>query len=278
MQTLAQQPTEAILKQSNLECHTHAGHHLIEEGKRLQTEGAELLDEAKHLHEEGEKLVEEGKRLEAEGHRIEKEHCEELEKKLFIFVNRMRFGKDKGVHNPMSVDEIAGLVGLTSQTAIVRRLADGGDDASDPLEGMQKIKAGDQFIVTRRHVNGGFEERVHSELNLLGESSQTTEYCDGFVIYKDLPARLSGFLKTDVIVQVPQGYPSAMIDRAGLPADSPLIGRVKGSPQEVINVGGRSWRMISYHPHNGGGGIPWDLNSHGFHTYLSEVIAWLEVL
>jgi hypothetical protein len=106
---------------------------------------------------------------------------------------------------------------------------------------------------------------------------QVTEYCDGFVIYKNIPARLSGFLKTDVIVQVPQGYPAAMIDRAGLPVDSPLIGRVKGSPQEVIQVGGRSWRMISYHPHNGGGGLPWDLSMHGFHTYLSEVLAWLEV-
>lgn len=278
MHTEAQNLPEAKDQEFNHGCHTHAGQHLVEEGTRLQVEGHKLIDDAKHLGEDGEELVEDGKRLEAEGHRIAKEHCEELVTNLHIFVNRMRFGADKGVKNPMSVNEIAGLVGLTSETAIVRRLSHGCDDASEPLHGEQHIKAGDQFIVTRRHVNGGTEERVRGELTLLGESSQVTEVHNGFVIYKELPARLNGFFKTDVIVQIPRGYPSVMIDRAGVPAESPLVGKVKGSPQEIVSVGGRNWRMISYHPHQGGGGLPWDPAVHGFHTYLTEVVAWLEVL
>ncbi len=278
MQTEAQNLPEAKDQQFNHGCHGQAGQHLVEEGQRLQAEGLKLIDEAKHLHKEGEELVDEGKRLESEGHRIAREHCEELAKNLYVFVNRMRFGADRGVKNPMSVNDIAGLVGLTSETAIVRRLLHGCEDASDPLQGDQHIKPGDQFIVTRRHVNGGAEERVRSELTLLGESSQLTEVHNGFVIYKDVPARFNGFLKTDVIVPIPNGYPSVMIDRAGVPADSPLIGKVKGSPQEIVTVGGRNWRMISYHPHQGGGGLPWDPAIHGFHTYISEVVAWLEVL
>lgn len=80
---------------------------------------------------------------------------------------------------------------------------------------------------------------------------------------------------TDVLVPVPAGYPAAMLDLAYLPEGSALIGRVKGAPQTTINAGGRVWRQISYHPHNGGGGPPWNPNVHGFHTYIDELLTWL---
>ncbi len=85
---------------------------------------------------------------------------------------------------------------------------------------------------------------------------------------------------TDVIVPVPGGYPAGLIDLAGLPVGSPFLPRVKGgqSNQGIIDLGGRRWQLASYHPHNGGGGPPWDQMRHGFHTYLDHLIAWLHHL
>lgn len=255
----------------------HDGCHLDETGQRLIEEGKRLQVEGQRLESEGERLIVEGKRVEEEGHRIAHDHHEDKEKDLFIFVNRIRFAETQGVKKIMSVDAIAALVGLTSETAIVRRLLCG-DDTSDPLSGEQKIKPGDQFVVTRKRVEGGFQSRVETELSLLREAAQVVEFIQGptsYVIYKNVPTMSKQ--RVDVIVQVPAGYPAAMIDRAGLPSHSPLVNQVKGSPQEVVQAGGRSWRMISYHPHAGGGGLPWDPRVHGFHTYLAEVLAWLEV-
>ena len=73
-----------------------------------------------------------------------------------------------------------------------------------------------------------------------------------------------------------QLYPGQFIDWAYLPNDSPLIGRVKGSPQdERITSLGVVWRRISYHPHSGGGGPAWNPGLHGFHTYIGELVSWL---
>lgn len=216
--------------------------------------------------------------MEEEGRRIERECEEQKEKDLFIFANRIRFEECQGVKPVMTENELAGLVGLNSETAIVRRILCG-DELSDPLSGLQKIKPGDQFVVTRKCVNGGFQDRVELELSRLRESSQDVEFVRTpvpYVIYKNVPTKTKG-IKTDVVVAVPSGYPANMLDRAGFPENSPLIAQVKGSPQEVVDIGGRAWRMISYHPHNGGGGAPWDPSIHGFHTYLAEILAWLEV-
>jgi hypothetical protein len=77
------------------------------------------------------------------------------------------------------------------------------------------------------------------------------------------------------MVLIPGGYPGQMLDGAYLPAGSPLIGKVKGSPQGQINAASRAWRLISYHPHNGGGGASWNPAIHGFHTYVGELLSWL---
>ncbi len=198
------------------------------------------------------------------------------EKELHIFVNRLKFDRSQGVMNVMTAGEIAGLVGLTAETAIVRRIFGQSTNHSEPLSGSIEIKNGDQFAVTRKQVEGGFSDRVTSEIERLKESGQVAEVIGSYVLYHALPVFFDVAKATDVLVEVPNGYPASMIDRAAVPADSPLIGRVKGSPQEVIEVGGRSWRMISYHPHNGGGGPVWNPNKHGFHTYLQEVIRGLE--
>jgi hypothetical protein len=129
-------------------------------------------------------------------------------------------------------------------------------------------------------------ERINRELGLLREGGQIAEYQDDdrpVVVYRDVPTGGTRFglpEVTDVLVPVPPGYPAALIDLAGLPVGSPFLPLVKGggNNQGVLTVNGRTWQLASYHPHNGGGGAPWNQNRHGFHTYLDHLIAWLNRL
>jgi len=121
---------------------------------------------------------------------------------------------------------------------------------------------------------------VKRELDDLCSGGQKMTLCDApanAVVYHDLRARRGGEVSTtDVLVPIPGGYPGQMIDLAFLPEDSPLIGKVKGQPEGTrITALGRTWRQISYHPHNGGGAPAWNPAIHGFHTYLGELISWL---
>lgn len=95
------------------------------------------------------------------------------------------------------------------------------------------------------------------------------------VIYYKLPSTIGVVEQTDVLVRIPDGYPSSMLDLAYLPEASPLLGVVRGEPQQIIQADGRSWKEVSYHPHNGGGGPQWDPSIHGFHTYIDELLTWL---
>jgi Prokaryotic E2 family E len=129
-------------------------------------------------------------------------------------------------------------------------------------------------------------ERIDLELGKLQEGGQLAEFLAGsraVVLYHDVPtdgARLGLAATTDVVVPVPEGYPGSPIDLAGLPVGSPFLPRVKGGQnnQGTVTVAGRQWQFASYHPHNGGGGPPWDQMRHGFHTYLDQLIAWLHHL
>lgn len=127
-------------------------------------------------------------------------------------------------------------------------------------------------------------ERIERELTLLREGGQVAEFVAGsreVVLYRQVPSggpRVGLPATEDVVVPVPSGYPASMIDLAGLPVGSPFLGRVRGSQnnQGVVEAGGRQWQLASYHPHNGGGGPPWDQMRYGFHTYLDHLIAWLD--
>lgn len=202
-----------------------------------------------------------------------------------IFVNRKKFEEKDGVKAKMTVAEIAALVGIPAANAVVRR----GNNSNAPIvEGSEPliIKHAEHFLVTRRTVEGGFEipPRIFREITILKDGGQAAEYVHegrAAVIYRGVPvagARPGLPTETDVLVPVPGGYPS-MIDLAALPTGSPLIGRVKGAAnQGTVVAGGITWQLISYHPHNGGGGPPWDPTMHGFHTYFDEVLAWLDRL
>lgn len=130
-------------------------------------------------------------------------------------------------------------------------------------------------------------ERIERELAIICAGSLVAECVSeggrSFVVYRAVPTggeRVGLPETTDVIVPVPAGYPARMIDLAGLPVGSPFLRRVKGGQnnQGIVSAAGRQWQLASYHPHNGGGGPPWDQNRHGFHTYLDHVIAWLDRL
>lgn len=129
-------------------------------------------------------------------------------------------------------------------------------------------------------------ERIDRELGILLAGHQHAEYLAGppeAVLYRKVPTGGNALglpTETDVIVPVPAGYPGAMIDLAGLPAGSPLLPRIKGgtNSQGTMEADGVLWQLASYHPHNGGGGPPWDQNRHGFHTYLDHLISWLDRL
>jgi hypothetical protein len=78
------------------------------------------------------------------------------DKHLVIFVNgKKKTSETDGVTNPMSVDAIARLAGLTAETAIVRERKGEDGPVGDPLTGEVAIKNGDHFVVTRKAVEGG---------------------------------------------------------------------------------------------------------------------------
>lgn len=131
-------------------------------------------------------------------------------------------------------------------------------------------------------------KRIERELALLAEGGQKTTLVPGkwssndvqCVIYHDVPS--SGGEKglpatADIIVPVPSGYPASTIDFAGLRVGSPFLGRVVGAidAHGSIEANGLQWQVVSYHPHTGGGGPPWDPMAHGFHTYVTELLVWL---
>lgn len=129
-------------------------------------------------------------------------------------------------------------------------------------------------------------ERIDRELALLREGGQETELFvvndqEAYVLYRDVPtggARHGMPSSTDIVVPVPSGYPAPPIDLAGLPVDSLFLPLVKGgqNSQGVRSICGLEWSLASYHPHQGGGGPPWDQMEHGFHTYIDHLISWLD--
>lgn len=133
--------------------------------------------------------------------------------------------------------------------------------------------------------------RIARELEQLIQGGQIATYrtegdaANGrpLILYRAVPvlaAALGLPFFTDVLVPVPGGYPAGMIDLAGLPVGSPLLSLAKGGTnnQGIVQLDGRQWQLASYHPHNGGGGQPWDQTKHGFHTYFDELVAWLAIL
>jgi hypothetical protein len=129
-------------------------------------------------------------------------------------------------------------------------------------------------------------ERIRRELAQLAAGGQIAQFFAGerdMILYREVPVsiRVEGApAHTDVVVPVPSGYPASMIDLAGLPVGSPLLPRVAGGSnnQGIVTVDNLQFQLASYHPHNNGGGPPWEQTKHGFHTYFDHILAWLAKL
>jgi hypothetical protein len=74
---------------------------------------------------------------------------------LHLFVNRRKFEEGDGVKPSMTGAEIAGLVSVPTDLAVVRW--DTGPHKGDeiPITETVEVKNGDHFLVTRRVVEGG---------------------------------------------------------------------------------------------------------------------------
>jgi len=202
-------------------------------------------------------------------------------KDLTITVNSKLFTEADGVEKHMMGLQIARLVSQNPESTEVFKLKPHHPPEPIPLDKSIPIHEGDEFRVIRNNVAGGFEaSRISRELERLKEGGCRADFIQqpfAAVIYRDVPTRpqYPHLAKTDVLVAIPAGYPGAMLDGACLPQGSPLLGRVAGSPQGTIQADGRVWQLVSYHPHNGGGGPSWNKDRHGFHTYFDEILCWI---
>jgi hypothetical protein len=206
-------------------------------------------------------------------------YSREVRAELAITVNSRLFTEHDGVKPAMSGLEVAALAYPENPASTRVYLVSDRNREVDLGETLH-IRGCEVFDVVRREVTGGFERsRLDREIGALrvGGLEVTLVESPRALVYHGLRTGQGAPVgTTDVLVPIPGAYPGQMIDWAYLPEGSPLVGRVKGSPQEHrLSALGRVWRQISYHPHNGGGGPKWNPTVHGFHTYLGEVISWL---
>lgn len=89
----------------------------------------------------------------------EKEKDDKEPKTLHIFVNRRKFGVDDGVKERMTGAEIAALVGVPAENAVIRRDSGPNKDEIGVNETISPKQA-EQFLVTRKTVEGGFDATV----------------------------------------------------------------------------------------------------------------------
>jgi hypothetical protein len=199
---------------------------------------------------------------------------------LTITVNKQTFGTQDGVKPEMTGREIGNLI--TPEPCEVKRLTKG-HETDVPLNSKLKIEGCEEFKVIRCNVIGGYEQaRVDREMAVLRENGAVVDFItvpQPAVIYRQVPTRpgYAGIAETDVLVTLPSAFPAVMLDGAYLPQGSPLLGKVAGQPaQGILQSDGRVWELVSYHPHNGGGGPVWNPNHHGIHSYYSEVLTWIQ--
>lgn len=206
-------------------------------------------------------------------------YTRESQGRLKITVNSRVFTEEDGVKPEMTGLEIATLVYPENPQETCVWLTSG-EKREIPLDRRIKITGCEVFDVVRKGVTGGFEAtRIEREVELIRASGAKVSVVSApnAVVYHDLGMKAEQpVARTDVLVLIPGGYPGQMLDGAFLPEGSPLLGKVKGSPQSTfVTALERRWQLVSYHPHNGGGAETWNPTRHGFHTYLGEVLSWL---
>ena len=81
-------------------------------------------------------------------------------KHIHIYVNRRKFEEGDGVLPEMTGEQIAALVGVPPDNAVVRLETRRGPEEI-PIDKKTEIKDGFNFLVTRKTVEGGHESRTH---------------------------------------------------------------------------------------------------------------------
>ena len=81
-------------------------------------------------------------------------------KYIHIYVNRRKFEKGDGVLPEMTGKQIAALIGVPPDNAVVRLETRHGPEEI-PIDKKTEIKDGFSFLVTRKIVEGGHESRTH---------------------------------------------------------------------------------------------------------------------
>lgn len=198
---------------------------------------------------------------------------------LKITVNSRVFTEDDGVRSQMTGEQVAVLV-FPENPRETRVWLLSPERREVGLDEPLVIHGCEKFDVVRKGVEGGYEaSRVDREVGMLRDGGATITVVSkpAAVIYHALSVKPGlTVAETDVLVLVPGGYPGQMLDGAYLPSDSPLFGKVKGKAQgNKVTADGRSWRLVSYHPHTNGVGPEWNPTRYGFHTYLGELLSWL---
>jgi len=74
---------------------------------------------------------------------------------LHIFVNRRKFEEGDGVRDKMTGAEIAALVQVPADNAVIRYDKGGHDQHEIGIGETVEVKNGDHFLVTRKVVEGG---------------------------------------------------------------------------------------------------------------------------
>jgi hypothetical protein len=83
-----------------------------------------------------------------------KEHEHHEHKELHIFVNRRKFDRGEGVKEDMTGAQIAALVGVPPENAVVRE--EQPDKHEIGVADTVHVKNGEHFLVTRKVVEGGY--------------------------------------------------------------------------------------------------------------------------
>ena len=81
-------------------------------------------------------------------------------KTLHIFVNRRKFEEGDGVRPEMTGAQIAALVEVPAENAVVR-IDSGPDKREIDVSEKVQVKNGEHFLVTRKVVEGGHEPGAH---------------------------------------------------------------------------------------------------------------------
>lgn len=202
-----------------------------------------------------------------------------VEARLKIIVNKRPFTEADGVKEEMSGLQIAKLVYPEKPEATTVKMVK--PEVKDiSLTTTITVPNCSEYEVARKNVDGGYaSDRIEIELGKLREGGLNVTLVSApkpAVIYHGITSSARQGVVTDILVLVPDSYPGQMIDGAFLPEGSPLIGKLKGKPQEVrVAAEGRTWQLISYHPHGNGGAPEWNPTKHGFHTYYGELLSWL---